>query len=299
MKRIALGRGLDALMPETGVPTQVVQEIDVDRIDPNPLQPRRRVEDESLQELAESIRQTGLLQPVIVRRKGDRFELIAGERRWRAAILAGHRRVPAIVRDVSDEASLVLALIENIQRRDLNPVEEAQAYQTMIREFHLTQEEVAERVGKPRATVANYLRLLRLPPEVLQLLAEGTLTMGHAKVLLSLDDTTLQVRLARRVVAEGWSVRRLEQWVGARPQRRRARPPALLDPDWQVAIQRLQRYLGARVEALPQRRGGILLRIYFPDWEAVDRFYRQVLPSTIEDIEPSVESSVHESEFTF
>ena len=280
MKRLALGRGLDALIPEKG--GVVVEDIDVHRIDPSPFQPRQSIPDAALDELAQSLRETGLLQPIIVRRRGERYEIVAGERRWRAAIRAGWSTIPAIVRDVSDETSLLIALIENIQRQDLNPVEEAMAYQTMVREFHLTQEEVAQRVGKPRATVANYLRLLKLPEPVLQRLAEGTLTMGHAKVLLALNDPTEQIHLAERVVQEGWTVRQLERWIQGR-RTTQPRQRALLDPDWQIVAERLQTALGAQVRLRPRGERGVVVQLYFADWQGVDEFYRRVISSTMDE----------------
>ncbi len=278
MGRRALGRGLNALMPGASEPSTGILEVDIDALMPNPLQPRQQLDDERLQELANSIRESGVIQPLVVRRRDNRYEIVAGERRWRAAQLAGLKKVPVVVRDVSDEEQLVLALIENIQREDLNPVEEASAYQSMVRDFHMTQEEIATRVGKPRATIANYLRLLKLPEPIQAMLIREELTMGHAKALLGLKNPREQVALARRVAREGWTVRKLEAWV---QKRREQRPPPKVedlsaDPDWEQVRRELEAYLGAQVKIRRRGKRGITLQIMFPGWENVDDFYRRL-----------------------
>src|SRR6186713_2921495 len=201
-KRPALGKGLSALIPDAPTPRQAPVEADIDRLAPNDFQPRGSLDEARLQELAQSIRANGLIQPIVVRKDGDRFQIIAGERRWRAAKLAGLLRVPIVVRDVvpGEKSQLELALVENIQREDLNPIDEALAYKRLADQFELTQEQIAAAVGKDRATIANHLRLLRLPDEVRTEVASGRLSMGHARALLSLASEDEQRLLARDVL---------------------------------------------------------------------------------------------------
>lgn len=206
--KAALGKGLDALLPDRG---GEVIEIEVGKIQPNEYQPRKVFKDEALRELAASIKEKGVLQPVIVSRVGDgTFKLIAGERRWRASSLAGLKKVPALVKDVSSQDSIEIALIENIQREELNPIETADAFHRLMKDFKLTQEALSERVGKDRTTVANYLRILKLPDEIKALVNDGSLTLGHAKALLSLEDPQKQIETAKKIVREGLSVREAE-----------------------------------------------------------------------------------------
>ncbi|GIU84643.1 MAG: chromosome partitioning protein ParB [Acidimicrobiales bacterium] len=214
-RRGGLGRGIGALIPVQDEPPSHGQlvELDVSMIAPNPQQPRQDFDEDRLRELADSIRALGVLQPVLVRPKGEGFELIAGERRLRAAQMAGMKTIPAIVREVDDESSLTEALVENVQRADLDPIEEAMAYKQLIEDFDLTQEEVAERVGRSRPAIANSLRLLGLPTSVQSLVREGKLSAGHARALAALDDSGRQEVLAARAVARGWSVRQLERAV--------------------------------------------------------------------------------------
>ena len=214
MKRKALGKGLSALLPDpepSAAPVESANDVPLDQLEPNPFQPRTVFEPKQLQELAASLRETGMVQPILVRRQGGRYQIIAGERRWRAAREAGLASVPVVVRDVPDDRLLELALVENIQRQELMPLEEAQAYQRLHDEFRLTQEEVARRVGKDRSTVANTLRLLRLPPKVRELLAAGRLDAGHARALLALDGADDQVALAAEIARRGLSVREVER----------------------------------------------------------------------------------------
>lgn len=215
-KRPALGKGLSALIPDLPEPRAMPLEADIDRLAPNDFQPRGHVDETRLKELADSIKTNGIIQPIVVRRTGDRFQIIAGERRWRAAKLAGLLRVPIVVRDVApgrEKSLLEMALVENIQRENLNPIEEALAYRRLSDEFQLTQEDIASAVGKDRATVANFLRLLRLPDEVRAEVASGTLSMGHARALLALSDEADQRRTARDVIARQLSVRETETLV--------------------------------------------------------------------------------------
>jgi ParB family chromosome partitioning protein len=243
-----LGRGLSALIPEQLVEDAAqasgAREIAVEAIDPSPFQPRRSFGEEALGELAESIRQHGVVQPVVVRpMPGGRYQLVVGERRWRAARLAELKAIPALVREWDDRTVMEVALVENLQRQDLNPVEEAEAFRRLIDEFRWTQEDVAGRVGKSRSHVANYLRLLQLEAEIREWLAEGTLTVAHAKVLLGVEGAR-RMTLARRCVGEGWTVRQLNL-VAARPEV----PPPAPAPDVHLkAVEtRLRRRFGTRV----------------------------------------------------
>uniref|UniRef100_A0A832I7K4 ParB/RepB/Spo0J family partition protein n=1 Tax=Eiseniibacteriota bacterium TaxID=2212470 RepID=A0A832I7K4_UNCEI len=271
MHRKALGRGLEALIPTTSgtgldeAPAAGVREIELDRIGPNPFQPRTRFNDESLSELAASIKSTGVLQPVIVRRDGaDDFVLVAGERRLKAARLAGLEKIPAVVRDVTDREMMELALIENIQREDLNPMDEAHAYQTLIEKLGLTHDQISERVGKQRSSITNSLRLLGLPPEVREMVSRGTLTAGHARALLPLEGPGEVLSAARYVQAKGFSVRRTEAFVQRRLRRQHSRPrsqkPASGLGEWEV---KLQQRFGTHVSIAAGRKGGKVTFEYY------------------------------------
>lgn len=263
--RKALGRGLDALIPGAGRATPASSEsspeqistdvlVAVDKIRPNPRQPRLEFDETALAELVTSIRAQGVIQPLLVRRMPDGdYELIAGERRLRAAERAGLTHVPVFARDTSDAESLELALVENIQRDDLSPLEEAAAYQRLMNDFGHTQEEVAERVGKSRPAVANALRLLRLPESVKQDLARGRLTAGHARVLLSIDDPDAQLRAAKQIQTRQMSVRDAERLAGTRKAPTR---PTGRDPHRASLERELSSVLGTRVRIFPKGRGG-------------------------------------------
>jgi len=216
-----LGRGLGALLSSTPSEGEALLEIPVDQVRPNPNQPRKNFDQASLDELSNSVKASGLIQPVVVRRVGVGYELIAGERRWRAARNAGLSTIPALVRDATDGESLELALVENLLRQDLNPIEEAQAYQKLLADFDWTQDELARRVGKDRSSIANFLRLLKLPQLIQEDLVSGRLTMGHARALLSLTSPSDQLRLRDEILAHSWSVRATEEGV----QRRRTVTP--------------------------------------------------------------------------
>ncbi|MAW62888.1 MAG: chromosome partitioning protein ParB [Acidobacteria bacterium] len=256
--RAALGRGLSALLPEPEIsePTNRSTEVDLDRLTPNRMQPRTTIDEPKLDELAQSIRSSGVIQPIIVRRlNSDSFEIVAGERRWRAAQRAGLLRVPVVVREVSDDKLLELALIENLQRENLNPIEEAEAYEHLLADYGMTQEAVATAVGKDRATVANYVRLLGLPSELQADVASGVLTMGHARALLSAGEPGAQRRAAREVIARGLSVRETEDHVKKLGQPKPAVPSAPeQDVHDRAAQDRLRAALGTRVRIL--RKGG-------------------------------------------
>jgi len=283
-KRPALGRGLSALIPEAAArPAALVAPIDrdaerstlvdLDLLAPNPQQPRTHIDESRLEELAQSIRANGVIQPLIVRRVAGQYEIVAGERRWRAAQRAGLLKVPIVLRDVPDDQLLQLALIENIQRDDLNPIEEAHAYRRLIDEHHLSQEAIAAAVGKDRATIANYLRLLRLPAEVRGELSSGALSMGHARALVSLSDDAAQRRVAREVVAKGLSVRETEALV-----RRETRPvpppppPRRVDPNTRAAEEQLKLALGTAVRII-RKGGGGRIEIDFTSEDELQRLF--------------------------
>lgn len=262
MKRKALGRGLGALIPgapSMTEPTAAPTMVPLEGIQPNPLQPRRSFSEDSIRELAESIRQQGLLQPLLVRRVPGGYELIAGERRFRAAQRLGLAEVPVTFRDADDRDLLEMALVENIQREDLNPLEEARAYRRLLDEFGLTQESVAARVGKERSTVANILRLLQLPSEIQVQIETGALTAGHARALVSLPSDDARLALAREVVTSRLNVRQTEQ----RARQQGQRPAATVDPDRQAAEERLTQSFGTRVRIAPRREGAGRLEIEY------------------------------------
>jgi ParB family chromosome partitioning protein len=280
-KRPALGKGLSALIPdvaETVTQPRVPLDVDVDLVDPSPYQPRLHVDDARLDELARSIAANGVIQPIIVRRtERGRFELIAGERRWRAAQRAGLVKVPVIVKETPPEGRqlLELALIENIQREDLNPIEEATAYHRLIDEFGLTQEAVAQRVGKDRSTVANVLRLLKLPDEVRGAVASGALSMGHARAIVAIAAEADQRRVAREVVSRGLSVRDTEalvKHVTAPPTTRTSPPTPQNDADTRAAEADLRRALGVPVQIVRRGKGGHLV-VPFGSEEELMRLY--------------------------
>ncbi|RLA86339.1 MAG: chromosome partitioning protein ParB [Deltaproteobacteria bacterium] len=265
VKRKVLGKGLDALLKGTGMPEGEVFMCDIDRITPSPLQPRRAVDEKGLEELASSIREKGLLQPLIVRSRGEGYEIVAGERRWRAALRAGLKKVPVIVREVSDREALEIALVENLQRQDLNPLEEAEAYRVLIEDFGYTQEEVAKRVGKDRSSVANALRLLKLPAEVKEALKEGRITAGHARAILSAGPLEDQLELFRRILKGDLSVREAEGIA----KRKRGEQEAV-DPDLELLLDELREILRAPVRIRGSRGRG-RLEIEFHSLEELER----------------------------
>ena len=280
-KRPALGRGLSALIPETPRPQPVAVErdadgptqIDLDLLVPNPRQPRTSIDEARLEELAQSIRVNGVIQPILVRRAGGRYEIVAGERRWRAAQRAGLLKVPIVMRDVADDQLLQIALIENIQRDDLNPIEEAQAYRQLIDDHQLSQETLAAAVGKDRATIANYIRLLRLPAEIRTEISSGALSMGHARALVSLPDDVTQRRLAREVVARGLSVRETEALARREPRPPAAPPPPRkVDPNTRAAEEQLKLALGTSVRITRKGTGG-RIEIDFVNEDELQRLY--------------------------
>jgi ParB family transcriptional regulator, chromosome partitioning protein len=274
-----VGAGAAAATPALA-PSEVFAQVDIDLIDPSPFQPRTRFREQALDELARSIQASGIVQPIVVRRIGNRYQLIAGERRWRAAQRASIARVPAIVRDVRDEMALEMTLVENLQREDLNAVEQARAFQRLTDEFHLTQEEAAERTGKDRATIANSVRLLRLEETILDLIEEGKISAGHARALLAVDDLKERLELARKSARGGMTVRQLERHVA---RRGRPKPPLATaawapDPNTKWAIEELQRKFGAKVVLHPLRPGhaGELAFEYYDEAD-LTRLYEQLM----------------------
>ena len=288
-KRKALGKGLSALLPvrtpagtaaaaQPAASRDSVAHIPISKIDPNPLQPRTIFDAGRIQELANSIEANGIIQPLIVRRKGDRYELIAGERRLRAARIAALDEVPAIVQDYADNRLLEIALVENIQREDLNPIETAQALERLAREMNLSHEDIAGRTGKDRTTITNLIRLLRLPEGVQLLLAERRLSMGHARAILGLPTPELQLQLAEKAAAQGFSVRQVEHTVQKVNEPRDPDAKAIhQDPNVKAAIAELESALGTRVRIVEksEQRGRIEIEYYSQD--ELNRLYEFIL----------------------
>ncbi|NNE65023.1 MAG: ParB/RepB/Spo0J family partition protein [Pyrinomonadaceae bacterium] len=282
MARKALGRGIGALLGEetAAAPAQTDNsEIDIDLVKPNAKQPRTNFPEAELEELTQSIRMNGVVQPILVRSVGKGFELVAGERRWRAAQRVGLKKIPAVIREIDDEKMLEIALIENIQRQELNPVEESRAYQQLIDDLGLTQQEVAERVGKTRTFVANYLRLLSLPKSIRTHLEDGKLSVGHAKALLSIPDKKRQKELANAILVKGLSVRDAER-KAKKPSKRKsgANAKAPKDPNIKKAETKLRRRYATHVEITPGKSGksGKIEFEYYGS-EDLDRVYNLLM----------------------
>jgi ParB family chromosome partitioning protein len=276
-KRPALGRGLSALIPDAPAPQAAERglDVDIDLLQPNKFQPRTQMDEGRIEELARSIRSNGVIQPIVVRKADNGYEIVAGERRWRASQRAGLLKVPVVVRDIPDERLLAAALIENIQREDLNPIEEAHAYRRLGDEFGLTQEQIAESVGKDRSSVANYVRLLRLPPEVRDHVGGRALSMGHARALLSLPDAESQLRVGREIVQKGLSVRDTEALVKRAVSPAPEKPDAPKDVHTRAAEDRLRFALGTRVRIARKGKGG-KIEIDFSDENELQRIYEQL-----------------------
>jgi len=264
--KTALGKGLEALIPEKG---EEVLYLDIDRIFPGEHQPRKAFKDDSLKELAASIKERGVLQPIIVSRVGDgTFRLVTGERRWRAAALAGLKKIPALIKNVASRDSLEIALIENIQREDLNPIETAEAFRRLVTDFKLSQEELSDRVGKDRATISNYLRLLKLPEEIKSLIYNGSLSIGHAKAILAIDGKAHQMEAARKVIKKGLSVRETEALTKKISMPLKVK--ATKDPQISSLEEKLIRNLGTKVRIFHKgKRGKIEIEYY--SFEELDR----------------------------
>ena len=301
MARNALGRGLGALIrePETvppppapavttssaaGVaPAQIITggplQIDIDLIDPSPYQPRTRFAETSLDELAQSIRSSGIIQPLVVRKIGTRYQLIAGERRWRASQRAQLLRVPVVLREVSDEQALELTLVENIQREDLNPIEQARAFDRLMEQFHLTQDQVASRTGKDRATVANSIRLLALEQPLVEWIEEGKITAGHGRALLAIEDRKLRSDLALKASRGKLTVRQLERMATRRTRGTEVQTHTeVYDPNRQAALEELQKHIGTRVTLqMPVKSGPGHLSLEFYDEEQLQGLYERLM----------------------
>jgi len=280
MQKQALGKGLGALIPDlSGLDDKErkalgIHELELDKIIPNEYQPRKVFNDEKLRELAASIKEQGVIQPVIVHRAGSNYQLIAGERRWRAARLAGLKTVPALVRDATKREQLEMALIENIQREDLNPLEAAEAYKRLQDEFKLTQEDLAKRVGKERSTVANFLRILHLPREVKTELNAGTLSMGHAKALISLERSRDQIQLAAMIVKKGLSVREAEAFAAKVKNPQKAKKGGK-SHELKSLEEKLGRSLGTKVSIAAKAKGGRIVIEYYSA-EELDRILEKL-----------------------
>jgi ParB family chromosome partitioning protein len=271
IKKKGLGRGLGALIPsmDSKPENRPFLFVGIEEVRPNPFQPRKKVKDADIDQLAESIKEKGIIQPLLVRKAVDGYELIAGERRWRAAQKAGLTEIPVLIREAEPTSQLELALIENIQRQNLNPMEEAEAYQRLIQEFNISQEEVGRRVGKDRSTIANFLRLLKLSPWIQERIAEGTLSFGHAKCLLSLESAQDQTKLANEVVEKEISVRELERLIKKKGRVPGKKRPGAVSPeeDW---VKEIISKFKTRIKLKRKKRGGIL-EIYFHSEEDLIR----------------------------
>lgn len=285
MARQPLGRGLSALLGDEKVEEvtgSASTEIDIDLISPNPEQPRTRFAEENLEELTQSIRANGVVQPIVVRQRGNRYEIVAGERRWRASQRAELRRIPAVVREVSDDKMLELALIENIQRQELNPVEEAKAYSKLIEQLELTQEVVAERVGKSRTVVTTAIRLLRLPREVLREIEQGRISAGHGRALLMTADPMVQRQVANSIIDFGLSVRETEKTIkrlSKSPQAAdKKQVTRIIDANVKAAETRLMRTLSTNVKIKPDKKGiGGKIEIEYYSVDDLDRIYQLII----------------------
>ncbi|HTQ58174.1 MAG TPA: ParB/RepB/Spo0J family partition protein [Bryobacteraceae bacterium] len=287
-QRRALGKGLSALLPTRPTPQPAIEPphsgeevalLPIDAIDPNPLQPRRIFQHDRIEELAQSIRANGIIQPLVVRRRAERYQLVAGERRWRAARIAGVARVPAVIQEIPDDRLLEITLIENIQREDLNPIETAQAFDRLCRELQLSHEEVGNRTGKDRSTITNLIRLLQLPPDLQQLIGERRLSAGHARCLLTLPTAELQRQVAEKAVAQGWSVRQTERLTQRLMEDRKPKSidEVQADPNVKAAIQELERVLGTKVRIVERARQKGRIEIDYYSADDLDRIYSTIV----------------------
>jgi len=284
--RRALGKGLTALLParaEVPAATEpsTPSHIRIDEIDANPVQPRRIFEPDRLQELANSIKALGIIQPIVVRPAGSRYQLVAGERRWRAAKLAGLEIIPAVVKEIEDDRLLEITLVENIQREDLNPIETALAFDRLAHELNLSHEQIGERTGKDRSTITNLLRLLQLPPDLQALVANRRLSQGHARCLLGIP-AELQREVAEKVVAQGLSVRQVESLTQRMTESRKAKSPkeVSLDPNVKAAIETLERVLSTKVRIVEKANNSGKIEIDYYSAEDLDRIYSAITLST-------------------
>ena len=283
MTRKALGRGLNALLHTVETTTAGLAEVAVDLIDANPFQPRRTFSADKLKELTDSIRASGVVQPVLLRRADERYQLIAGERRLRAAREAGLTSIPAVVREIGDRDALELALTENLLREDLNQIEAAQGYALLQQKHGMSHEEIAERLGLDRSTITNTLRLLRLPPEVQQMIAEGTISAGHARALLGLESAATQLEVANLIVKNGLSVRQVESLVAVRTSgpanKKEATEEPKIDPNVRAAVLEMERTLGTRVKVTGDEKRGKIEISYFSA-EDLNRIYELIVKNS-------------------
>jgi ParB family chromosome partitioning protein len=276
MTKKALGKGLEVFLPDDyGIlKDERYAEVDLEEVTPNPEQPRIRFNPDSIEELARSMKESGVIQPILVVPEGEGYKIIVGERRWRAAQKAGLRKIPVLIRQIPKERQLEISLVENLHREDLNPLEIAHVYQRLIRELHYTQEEIADRVGKDRTSVANYLRLLNLPKIVQDYLSENKITMGHARALLALEDQESMISLAREIVHSSLTVRDVERVISGRKKRPAARGPEP-DPDLKAVEDDFVRALGTKVSIAGNRTKGIIKISYF-SLDDLNRIYGKI-----------------------
>ncbi len=277
MTKKALGKGLKAFLPEEyGIlKEERFLDIAIDRLKPNPLQPRKKWNPESLAELAQSIRETGILQPVVVVPDEENYKIIVGERRWRAAKKIGLQTIPVLIRNLTEAQQHEAMLIENLQREDLNPIEIAKAYQKMTQDFSYTQEDVAKKVGKDRASVANTLRLLKLPDEIQELIQDGKLSMGHARALIPVENPERQQSMAKQIVKDNLSVREVEKWVRRLQSPTEKPPKAPIDPDLLIFQEELLKLLGTKVVLSGDQNKGIL-KIFYYTLDDLNRIYEKI-----------------------
>jgi ParB family chromosome partitioning protein len=277
MNKKVLGKGLGAFIPEefSILKDERYAELEIDEIRPNPLQPRMKFDDKSIEELALSIKESGIVQPVLVTPEEDHYKIVVGERRWRAAQKAGLRKIPALIRNIAGEKQLEMSLIENIHREELNPLEIARAYQRLLDETGSTQQELAEKVGKDRTSVTNYLRLLKLPPEIQDYISSDTISMGHARALLALDDVAAQLFACRQVVDKNLSVRNTEKLIGRLKERAPRTQRHLDDPELRALQEEMLKMLGTKVLISGNRTKGVLKIFYF-SLDDLNRVYDRI-----------------------
>ena len=277
MTKKALGKGLAVFLPDDyGIlKDERYAEVNIEEVSPNPLQPRMRFDPRSIEELARSMRESGVIQPILVVPEGEAYKIIVGERRWRAAQKAGLRKIPVLIRQIPKERQLEISLVENLHREDLNPLEIAHVYQRLIRELNYTQEEIADRVGKDRTSVTNYLRLLNLPEIVQEYLSENKITMGHARALLALEEAELQISLAREIVHQNLTVRDVERIICGRKGRRPAARKSESDADLRALEEELIKVLGTKVAIAGNRKKGIIKISYF-SLDDLNRIYDKI-----------------------
>lgn len=277
MKKRALGKGLKAFLPEDyGIlKDEKFVDVDVEDLLPNPLQPRQDFDQEAIAELAQSIEETGILQPLVVVPEGNHYKIVVGERRWRAAQKIGLTKVPAIVRHLSEEEQIEVSLVENLQRKDLNPIEVALSYQKLIQELNYTQETVAKKVGKDRTSVTNFIRLLKLPPEIQKMVAEGKISMGHARALITLEKPDQQIFLSRLIVEKNLSVREVEKLMSEKRQAPSPKTKKEMDPDLQALQDKLVEILGTKVAISGNSNKGMIKLFYF-SLEDLNRIFDKI-----------------------